>query len=58
MLSTWGIGRTQPASWVDASVLSPELKGVRMPTHEEGPKEVNKNSACVQFRILRWGRGG
>lgn len=53
MLSTWGIGRTQPASWVDASVLSPELAGVRMPTPDEGPEEVNQKSACVLVSFFR-----
>ena len=31
LLSTWGVGRTAPQAWKDASVVHPSLKGIIMP---------------------------
>ncbi|KAI9842327.1 MAG: Poly [ADP-ribose] polymerase 1 [Sclerophora amabilis] len=36
MISTWGKGKTGPTQWKDASCVSPDLQGVKMPDFSKG----------------------
>lgn len=52
-LTTWGIGRTQPAGWEDAEALSPELKGILMPSITKPPaKDVNQSSSLLYDEFI------
>ncbi|KAF9776433.1 hypothetical protein IL306_005387, partial [Fusarium sp. DS 682] len=44
MYSTWGQGRTGPSKWVDASIVHPDLKDVKMPDLQVKPDPKVKPS--------------
>ncbi|OAL30647.1 hypothetical protein AYO20_08609 [Fonsecaea nubica] len=47
-LSTWGVGRTSPRVWKDASCVHPSLKGVKMPDVVNYPPSPT-NEPCAQL---------
>ncbi|KJK73518.1 hypothetical protein H634G_11237 [Metarhizium anisopliae BRIP 53293] len=47
--STWGLGKTGPAQWVDAGKIHDSLRGVRMPAINAPAKRTNTNNAVLQY---------
>lgn len=41
-ISTWGVGKTAPQVWKDASCIHPNLKGVMMPDVQSLPPDATK----------------
>ncbi|KKY22678.1 putative polyribose polymerase [Phaeomoniella chlamydospora] len=48
-VSTWGVGRTTPKAWKDASVVNEQLKGVQMPDTSELPGEIEDDRCALAY---------
>lgn len=49
-LSTWGVGRTAPKAWKDASALHPSLTGVTMPdVVSQKPGDTGEQGVYLQY---------